>query len=158
MNLFIPSNYITFTACLLTSGQNRSPVLEYPTPPPQNISPHHPQPGPGPHSSSEHLQPHHYNNNNNNNNNSNNSNVCEKSSSHSFGSSRRIKSPNHSSNNNNTHKSSTASSLSFNSSSSDGRKGIHSKLSNVTANLEMKALWVEFNELGTEMIVTKAGR
>lgn len=24
--------------------------------------------------------------------------------------------------------------------------------------LEMKALWEEFNELGTEMIVTKAGR
>lgn len=36
--------------------------------------------------------------------------------------------------------------------------GEHSKLTNVTATLEMKPLWEEFNELGTEMIVTKAGR
>lgn len=36
--------------------------------------------------------------------------------------------------------------------------GEHSKLANVTATLEMKPLWEEFNELGTEMIVTKAGR
>jgi len=35
---------------------------------------------------------------------------------------------------------------------------LHPKLINVTATLEMKALWDEFNELGTEMIVTKAGR
>jgi hypothetical protein len=35
---------------------------------------------------------------------------------------------------------------------------VHSKLASVTATLEMKALWDEFNELGTEMIVTKAGR
>ncbi|ODM92606.1 T-box transcription factor TBX1 [Orchesella cincta] len=35
---------------------------------------------------------------------------------------------------------------------------LHQKLMNVTATLEMKALWDEFNELGTEMIVTKAGR
>jgi hypothetical protein len=28
----------------------------------------------------------------------------------------------------------------------------------VIAHLEMKPLWDEFNELGTEMIVTKAGR
>lgn len=34
----------------------------------------------------------------------------------------------------------------------------HPKLSNVGAALEMKHLWEEFNELGTEMIVTKAGR
>lgn len=31
-------------------------------------------------------------------------------------------------------------------------------MSNVTVQLEMKALWEEFNQLGTEMIVTKAGR
>ncbi|KAK7602274.1 hypothetical protein V9T40_009715 [Parthenolecanium corni] len=36
--------------------------------------------------------------------------------------------------------------------------GEHTKLTNVTATLEMKPLWEEFNELGTEMIVTKAGR
>lgn len=34
----------------------------------------------------------------------------------------------------------------------------HPKLSGVGAALEMKHLWEEFNELGTEMIVTKAGR
>ncbi|XP_064085791.1 uncharacterized protein LOC135200946 [Macrobrachium nipponense] len=38
------------------------------------------------------------------------------------------------------------------------KKPVHSKLISVTASLEMKALWDEFNELGTEMIVTKAGR
>jgi len=42
--------------------------------------------------------------------------------------------------------------------STDGRKLLHNKLASVSANLEMKALWDEFNELGTEMIVTKAGR
>uniref|UniRef100_A0A8D9EX04 T-box transcription factor TBX1 n=1 Tax=Cacopsylla melanoneura TaxID=428564 RepID=A0A8D9EX04_9HEMI len=36
--------------------------------------------------------------------------------------------------------------------------GDHPKLTNVTACLEMKPLWQEFNDLGTEMIVTKAGR
>ena len=38
------------------------------------------------------------------------------------------------------------------------KKPLHSKLTGVNASLEMKALWDEFNELGTEMIVTKAGR
>ncbi|XP_068203522.1 LOW QUALITY PROTEIN: T-box transcription factor TBX1-like [Palaemon carinicauda] len=38
------------------------------------------------------------------------------------------------------------------------KKPVHAKLISVTASLEMKALWDEFNELGTEMIVTKAGR
>ena len=38
------------------------------------------------------------------------------------------------------------------------KKPLHPKLINVSANLEMKPLWDEFNELGTEMIVTKAGR
>ena len=38
------------------------------------------------------------------------------------------------------------------------KKPLHPKLSNVVAQLEMKPLWDEFNELGTEMIVTKAGR
>lgn len=31
-------------------------------------------------------------------------------------------------------------------------------VSSVTVQLEMKTLWEEFNQLGTEMIVTKAGR
>jgi hypothetical protein len=35
---------------------------------------------------------------------------------------------------------------------------VHRKLWSVSATLEMKCLWDEFNELGTEMIVTKAGR
>jgi len=43
-------------------------------------------------------------------------------------------------------------------STDNASKPLHPKLANVTANLEMKALWDEFNELGTEMIVTKAGR
>ena len=34
-------------------------------------------------------------------------------------------------------------------------KPLHPRLFNVTAVLEMKNLWDEFNELGTEMIVTK---
>lgn len=38
------------------------------------------------------------------------------------------------------------------------KKPLHPKLTGVNASLEMKALWDEFNELGTEMIVTKAGR
>lgn len=32
------------------------------------------------------------------------------------------------------------------------------RVSSVTVQLEMKTLWEEFNQLGTEMIVTKAGR
>ncbi|PSN44873.1 hypothetical protein C0J52_10302, partial [Blattella germanica] len=35
---------------------------------------------------------------------------------------------------------------------------VHHQLVNAGAALEMKPLWDEFNELGTEMIVTKAGR
>lgn len=35
---------------------------------------------------------------------------------------------------------------------------LHPKLWSVDVSLEMKCLWDEFNELGTEMIVTKAGR
>ncbi|KAG8275937.1 T-box transcription factor TBX1-B [Homalodisca vitripennis] len=34
----------------------------------------------------------------------------------------------------------------------------HPRLASVTSTLEMKSLWEEFNMLGTEMIVTKAGR
>lgn len=37
-------------------------------------------------------------------------------------------------------------------------KPLHSKLANITTQLEMKQLWDEFDSLGTEMIVTKAGR
>ncbi|GAV04101.1 hypothetical protein RvY_14430-2 [Ramazzottius varieornatus] len=40
----------------------------------------------------------------------------------------------------------------------EARKPLHPKLTNVNTVLEMKGLWDEFNELGTEMIVTKAGR
>lgn len=32
------------------------------------------------------------------------------------------------------------------------------RVSNVSVQLEMRSLWEEFNRLGTEMIVTKAGR
>ena len=38
------------------------------------------------------------------------------------------------------------------------KKPLHPKLLNLSAQLEMKSLWDEFDELGTEMIVTKAGR
>ncbi|CAL1276997.1 unnamed protein product [Larinioides sclopetarius] len=38
------------------------------------------------------------------------------------------------------------------------KKPLHPKLVNVSGTLETKSLWDEFNELGTEMIVTKAGR
>ena len=38
------------------------------------------------------------------------------------------------------------------------KKPLHPKLIGIVASLEMKPLWDEFNELGTEMIVTKAGR
>ena len=37
-------------------------------------------------------------------------------------------------------------------------KPMSAKVSNVEVKLEMKALWDEFHSLGTEMIVTKAGR
>jgi len=37
-------------------------------------------------------------------------------------------------------------------------KPLHGKLVGVGAQLEMKSLWDEFDSLGTEMIVTKAGR
>ncbi|CAL4074427.1 unnamed protein product, partial [Meganyctiphanes norvegica] len=42
--------------------------------------------------------------------------------------------------------------------SSQEKKPLHPKLINVSAILEMKSLWDEFHDLGTEMIVTKAGR
>lgn len=37
-------------------------------------------------------------------------------------------------------------------------KPLHMKLLNVSAQLEMKQLWDDFDVLGTEMIVTKLGR
>lgn len=37
-------------------------------------------------------------------------------------------------------------------------KAIHPKLANIKVNIESKSLWDEFDQLGTEMIVTKAGR
>lgn len=38
------------------------------------------------------------------------------------------------------------------------RSRLHAKLVSVDAHLQAKALWNEFYALGTEMIVTKAGR
>lgn len=38
------------------------------------------------------------------------------------------------------------------------QKPLHHKLLGVSVHLEMKDLWDEFDHLGTEMIVTKAGR
>ena len=38
------------------------------------------------------------------------------------------------------------------------QKPLHPRLVGVQVQLEMKPLWDEFHELGTEMIVTKAGR
>ncbi|CAJ0940569.1 unnamed protein product [Ranitomeya imitator] len=52
--------------------------------------------------------------------------------------------------------SSTPGSSSSNSSKAPVKK--NPKVANITVQLEMKALWDEFNQLGTEMIVTKAGR
>ena len=40
----------------------------------------------------------------------------------------------------------------------ENKKPVHSRLNPAHSQLEMKPLWEEFNELGTEMIVTKAGR
>ncbi|XP_003798358.1 T-box transcription factor TBX10 [Otolemur garnettii] len=39
-----------------------------------------------------------------------------------------------------------------------GQGSKNPRVSNVTVQLEMRPLWEEFNQLGTEMIVTKAGR
>ncbi|XP_076854029.1 T-box transcription factor TBX1 isoform X2 [Brachyhypopomus gauderio] len=53
------------------------------------------------------------------------------------------------------------SSCSTSSSSSTPNKSLvkkNPKVANINVQLEMKALWDEFNQLGTEMIVTKAGR
>lgn len=43
-------------------------------------------------------------------------------------------------------------------SESSNQRPLNRKLWSVSATLEMKCLWDEFNQLGTEMIVTKAGR
>ncbi|KAL7839973.1 hypothetical protein SRHO_G00266310 [Serrasalmus rhombeus] len=55
----------------------------------------------------------------------------------------------------------TCPSSSSSSSSSTPNKSLvkkNPKVANISVQLEMKALWDEFNQLGTEMIVTKAGR
>ncbi|XP_071744102.1 LOW QUALITY PROTEIN: uncharacterized protein [Lepeophtheirus salmonis] len=52
----------------------------------------------------------------------------------------------------------STSSTSSNNNETLNKKVLHPKLVSVVAQLEMKSLWDEFNELGTEMIVTKAGR
>jgi hypothetical protein len=38
------------------------------------------------------------------------------------------------------------------------KKPLHPKLMNIKMSLESKSLWNEFDKLGTEMIVTRAGR
>lgn len=43
-------------------------------------------------------------------------------------------------------------------SGSNGDKPAHPKLASIRVQLESKSLWDEFDQLGTEMIVTKAGR
>ncbi|KAG7263258.1 hypothetical protein CRUP_004752 [Coryphaenoides rupestris] len=56
--------------------------------------------------------------------------------------------------------SSSSSSSSSSNSTPNGSKSIvkkNPKVANINVQLEMKALWDEFNQLGTEMIVTKAG-
>lgn len=50
------------------------------------------------------------------------------------------------------------SSTNNNSTNNNTTNQVHPALSQTNASLEMKPLWDEFNELGTEMIVTKAGR
>lgn len=45
-----------------------------------------------------------------------------------------------------------------NSYSNSNEKILHPKLANIKVQLESKSLWDEFDSLGTEMIVTKAGR
>ena len=41
---------------------------------------------------------------------------------------------------------------------SNDEKPLHPKLSPIKVSIESKSLWDEFDQLGTEMIVTKAGR
>lgn len=48
--------------------------------------------------------------------------------------------------------------LSENDQNEDNHQPVSVQLWPVKVSLEMKCLWDEFNELGTEMIVTKAGR
>lgn len=40
----------------------------------------------------------------------------------------------------------------------ESRKSLHPKLANIKMTIESKALWNEFDKLGTEMIVTRSGR
>jgi hypothetical protein len=65
----------------------------------------------------------------------------------------------------NTHSTSTTSSTiassnnnNYNSSQIKDEKPLHPKLGSVKVSIESKSLWDEFDQLGTEMIVTKAGR
>ncbi|KAH3891699.1 hypothetical protein DPMN_015804, partial [Dreissena polymorpha] len=61
-------------------------------------------------------------------------------------------------NNQNEPKSSADCSMCETDMSDEGSKPLNGKLAGVSCQLEMKSLWDEFDELGTEMIVTKAGR
>lgn len=53
---------------------------------------------------------------------------------------------------------STPTSSSSNNAVEEPKKPIHPAVASAQVQLEMKPLWEEFHELGTEMIVTKAGR
>ena len=59
---------------------------------------------------------------------------------------------------NNENNSSHSFNLLNNSSSSSYDKPLHPKLCGIKVQIESKSLWDEFDQLGTEMIVTKAGR
>lgn len=62
-------------------------------------------------------------------------------------------------NNNNRHRSDTeVTGTSQTEGAVPNKKPIHPALINVSAALEARPLWEEFYQLGTEMIVTKAGR
>lgn len=59
---------------------------------------------------------------------------------------------------NQSNKSSGEDMRSYSKKKNNGNNSLDRKLSLIKVNLEMKCLWQEFHDLGTEMIVTKAGR
>lgn len=60
--------------------------------------------------------------------------------------------------NENTNYITNTSSYSTNTIQNSNEKQLHPKLGNIRVQIESKSLWDEFDQLGTEMIVTKAGR
>lgn len=71
-----------------------------------------------------------------------------------------LESPSSNDNNNNHHHSTdeTRGSLSSSSDNNNSKRPLHPALIDAGAALEARPLWEEFHQLGTEMIVTKAGR